>query len=327
MLTNAISQMAESMVYVVYLDQNKWIELSRAVHRPDDFPATYDVLALLVKGTSDGKVVVPLSFTNIYETYKIGDPVRRAALAYVQTTLSGGLVFRGRKRQLWEEILEFFRTHLGFAAPPPTADWFISRLFFESVVEVDDDGLTDRPSDRLIDAMVQRPQHYLYDFLTSAAAQYSAVRTYSEGADDLRRRVEARRKHNAQESLAMRRRIYSALLLLDDIEFLLAAAKFAGVGWSSTGDIGSSHGRRLTVDVPSYYVERELAVRLEAQSRAINENDFRDMRAFTTTIPYADAVVAENQFINLSIQARLGEKYGTMIATDLRTLGAHLQGL
>lgn len=77
---------------------------------------------------------------------------------------------------------------------------------------------------------------------------------------------------------------------------------------------------RLARDVPTYFIERELSLRLEAQSRPIEENDMRDMQAFCAVLPYADLVVAENQFVSLARQANLGEKYGSRLSTDLHHL-------
>lgn len=44
------------------------------------------------------------------------------------------------------------------------------------------------------------------------------------------------------------------------------------------------------------------------------------MQAFGAVMPYADHVVAENQFSSLAIQAGLGKKYGTTISTDILSL-------
>jgi len=79
--------------------------------------------------------------------------------------------------------------------------------------------------------------------------------------------------------------------------------------------------------VPIYYVEREIALRLEAQARPIKENDFRDMQSFCAIIPYADEVIGEKQFVNLAKQAKLDSKYGTKLGTDILSLGERLGGL
>jgi hypothetical protein len=104
------------------------------------------------------------------------------------------------------------------------------------------------------------------------------------------------------------------------MEFIWSCGKAAGATWRSFSDIGSSVARRMMNDVPSYYVERELTLRLESQKRPIDENDFRDMQAFGTVAPYADYVVAEKQFCSLAAQAGLGLKYATTITTDIRSL-------
>lgn len=52
----------------------------------------------------------------------------------------------------------------------------------------------------------------------------------------------------------------------------------------------------------------------------MNENDFRDMQTFQAVVPYADYIVAENQFSNLAIQAGLAKKYGPTISTDILSL-------
>lgn len=148
----------------------------------------------------------------------------------------------------------------------------------------------------------------------------SAVVAFSEGAERLRKRIEGRRSRDKNESLPMRRRIYSAIMMVDDIDFILSCAQAAGAPWRSVSDIGSSLARRMMSDVPSYYVEREIILRLESQDRPVNENDFRDMQTFQAVVPYADYIVAENQFSNLAIQAGLAKKYGPTISTDILSL-------
>lgn len=90
-----------------------------------------------------------------------------------------------------------------------------------------------------------------------------------------------------------------------------------GLDWHTVRDIGSSLIRSIVADIPILNVERELAVRLEDQARGINENDLRDMAAFTTVVPFADLVVAEKQFVNLARQASLDKHQGTTLMTSI----------
>ncbi len=118
----------------------------------------------------------------------------------------------------------------------------------------------------------------------------------------------------------MRRRIYSAIQIINEQETIISIANRLGRKWKSVIEMGEENVRRIVEDVPIYFVEREIAIRLEAQSRAIHENDFRDMQSFCATIPYADEVIGEKQFVNLARQSRLDSKFGTKLSTDLLDL-------
>lgn len=97
-----------------------------------------------------------------------------------------------------------------------------------------------------------------------------AVIKFSEGAELLRQRIENRRSRDENERLAMRRRIYSAIMMVDDMDFILPCVQSAGAPWRSFSEIGSSLAGRMIIEVPSYFVEREITLRLESQRRPIN---------------------------------------------------------
>jgi hypothetical protein len=312
-------------VRIVYLDQNKWVELARAAKYPTKFSEVHSLLTAVIDAVCEGRLALPLTSTILYETHKINNPERREIIARLQAALSGGLVFRGRHKRLQAEISDVARSASGFAPIPRDPFWFLSEIFFESVAEYSDPRMP-TISDRVLSYIRSRPAGCLYDYLvnTPESVRTFAVRQFSEGSNQLRQRIEHRRTRHAQESLAMRRRIYSALLMLDEIHLILAFARSAGVPWTDVSDIGSSNARRIINDVPIYYIERELAVRLEDQKRSVNENDFRDMQGFCAAFVYADHVIGENQFVNLAMQAGLGKKYRTLVSTDLLSLGESL---
>ena len=83
---------------ILYLDQNAWVALARGAWDKLAYPAEHAALSTVVSAVQAEAVVVPLSFTNLYETLKINDPVRRANLARTQSVICGGRVFRGRRR-------------------------------------------------------------------------------------------------------------------------------------------------------------------------------------------------------------------------------------
>ncbi len=313
---------------IVYLDQNKWIDLSRAVKYPAEYPELRKVLEVLVEEAKAGRIAVPLTQTNIYETHKINDPERRHDLAYVQATLSQGRVFRGRHKRLETEVHAVLRGAYGLETADHPPHWFLSKVFFEATLEWKDPRLVPI-SERVMEAIQKEPARHLFEYLmlTPEDVRVTAVATFTEGSDKLRQQIEARRARDANESLSMRRRIHSATLMVDELDLILGFVRSAGLPEQNETEILRKACRKIINDTPTFFIEREIALRLEAQTRPIEENDLRDMQTFCAVVAYADIVVAENLFSNLATQAGLHKKFETVVTTNLRALPEQLQRL
>jgi hypothetical protein len=306
----------------LYLDQNAWVSLARGAWDKASYPQDYIRLVKVVEALQQNRFVVPLSFTNIYETSKINDPVRRANMAQTQVTISQGQVFRGRRRILGETLAAYLSDKFTIARAPPEEHWFLSDLWFEAVAENSPETFGFALSDAALDHMRSYPAKVLFDYLTAndEDVRLEGVRRFSAGSADLVAGIEARRAIVAPEPLALRKRAYGARLIIDELDFILATGRRLGLDWNSVSDIGSSLVRSIPVDVPILATERELAVRLEDQARPIEENDLRDMSAFATVLPLADVVIGEKVFVNLARQARLDKIYGTRLLTFIDDL-------
>lgn len=315
------------MSRILYLDQNAWVALARAAWDKTNYPREHATLAILIDAIKAHGLIVPLTFSNVYETMKINDPVRRANMAHTQAVISKGRVFRGRRRLLGETLSAYFASQFDLPRPAPAELWFLSDLWFEGVADRASGAFDGELSDRIVDLIRANPAELLFDYLVLSddAVRREGVRHYSAGSADLVARIEARRLIAAGETLALRRRAYGAQLIIDEIDFILATGRGLGLDWRDVRDIGSSLLRRLVVDVPMFHVEKELAVRIEDQTRPISENDLRDMSAFTAALPFADFLVAEKPFVNVARQARLGEQYDTTLLTSVFDLPAALQ--
>ena len=307
------------MPRILYLDQNAWVALARGAWDKTEFPREHAVLVRIVEATGSRELIVPLSFTNLYETSKINDPVRRTTMAGLQARISDGRVFRGRRRILSETLSAFLAKHFSLPSPAQAEHWFLSNLWFEAVADLSSKGSGALLSQRALDAIQADLGRHLFNYLVFSDddVRREAVRQYSASSVELLAGIESRRRRAAAETLALRRRAYGAQLIIDELDFILTTGRALGLEWRNVRDIGSSLVRRLTVDVPALHVEKELAVRIEDQARQISENDLRDMSAFTTALPFADVMVAEKPFVNLARQARLGEQYETELFTSV----------
>jgi hypothetical protein len=315
-------------MHIAYLDQNKWIDLARAVNRPAEYPESRKVLETLVERAKAKQVVLPLTQTNIYETHKINDPARRQNLAHVQATLSQGLVFRGRHKRLEMEVTDVLRRAYGLPLTPRDPHWFLSNIFFEATLEWNDPRLGGAVSGQVRDSIRRDPARALFDYLTATPEEVRrlAVSKFSEGADKLRANVETRRQRDANETMDMRRRIQGALLVTSELDLIRSFIAKAEIPGQTESEILRDQCQRIVTDSPTYNIEREIVVRLEAQqNRAIQENDFRDMQTFSAVVAYADIVIAENQFSSLAKQAGFHKSYRTIISPDLLALPSLLE--
>ncbi|PJT27206.1 hypothetical protein CN884_02060 [Ochrobactrum sp. 30A/1000/2015] len=311
---------------ILYLDQNMWIAVAQGVKDPGRYPEAYAVVELLVALGMAGEFTIPLSFTNIYETHKVNDPDRRAHLAWVQASLSQGKVFRGRRALLREQLIDHLSIVFSIAGPTRSHQWFLSEVFFEAVADYDPEVFGVTLSDRFMTWIRDDPPRALFSYLTdkSETNRASAVRKYSAGSSDLIARLEAQRELVNGESLAMRKRVHSARLLIDHLDLIFSLARELSLPISTVSDLGRSRARALVAQVPAFHIERELAAITENEMRSINENDLRDLAALNIVLPYADIVVGEKAFINRARQARLGNHYGTILLTSISELREHL---
>ena len=176
--------------------------------------------------------------------------------------------------------------------------------------------------------MRDNPANALFSYLTdkSEMTRVAAVRRYSAGSNDLITRLEAQRELVQGQTLAMRKRVHSARLLIDHLDLIFRLARELRLPISTVNDLGSSRARALITHVPTFHIERELAAITESESRSINENDLRDLAALNTVLPYADIVVGEKAFVNRARQAGLGKHYNTVLLTSISELQAHLLG-
>lgn len=312
---------------IVYLDQNKWIDLARAVKYPDEEPGMRAVLEWLIEELKAGRVVIPLTATNIFETHKINNVERRLDLAHIQTTMSAGLVFRGRYKRLEVELVDVIRATYTLSKLDREKNWFLSNVFFESFLEWGDPRLGDAVSKPVLDLIRVKPQAMLFDFLMEQPddIRRASVVQFTQGSKKLAERIEARRKRDKDETKETRRNLQNAMLMINEMDHIIPCVALVGIPDKAGFDIMRDNAHAIMDGTPTYYIEREMALLLEDQhNRPINENDFRDMQTFCAVVAYADVIIPENMFSSLARQAGLDKKYNTQIVTSLLELKARL---
>ena len=310
----------------IFLDQNKWIDLTHAFDRPDSNPDLFQLGTKLIESVKSGSIIFPLTVNVLIETYKMGNDENRAKIAEVQAKFSQGLVFRDRNIRLRHEITQFVRKCESLGTITLPTFWWLSRNFIEAFVDLPQAISSFGLEPDQLDGIQADPKRALYHWVATApqGERDLAMHMYNSGSDNLIQRIESRMAKLRNENIHMRRKVYSAVLAIDEGSRILSVAKAIGVDWNGANDIGTQKLKSLMHEVPSYSIEIELASRIESMNRPIQPNDLRDMQAYVSAIPYVDVIIGEKMFVNMALQAGLGKRFGCSISTKILDLEKYI---
>ena len=307
---------------IVYLDQNKWIELSRVHARTVDSGPIANLYSQLLEAVKSGQVLFPLSASHVLETSKRNDPVSRVHLAATQAALSRGYVYRSRAGRLEVEI--HCAVHRLFGTTPPELPprWVIAHGFLQAFEQMDTLVAPPDQVQRLarIYANIDPAELYVgYMKDQDDERRRLAHIKLAESASDLVDRIETRRKRLSGESVDLRRRAYSVQLFMDHQDSFIRILTSLGYSFEQFTALGD-RVKAFVEDVPTLNVEAEMAARLEAKTGFVAPNDLFDIQAFYTAIPYSSRVVAEKASISRARQAKLDVRYKVALSQSLLDL-------
>ncbi|MCK6436206.1 hypothetical protein [Rivihabitans pingtungensis] len=307
---------------IVYLDQNKWIDLARVQAGTETSGPMAILYPELINAVRSKKVLFPLSVSHILETSKQNDPIKRCHLAETQAKLSRGFVYRSRAARLEVEISMALHRLFDIKQPDLPPNWAIAPSFLQAFEPMDALIAPASEVERLarINAHMDPAKQYV-DYMRNqddAARRAANVKIASDTAE-LVSRIEARRTRLVSESVDMRRRAYAVELLMENQNTFLQILDRLGLSFEQLKELGG-RACSLIEDVPTLDVESRMAARLEAQTGSINTNDVFDIQAFYTAIPYSSLVVAEKASISRALQAKLHEQYDVRLSRSLSDL-------
>lgn len=305
---------------IIYLDQNKWIELARVHSGQANSPVLRESYDLLANAVDCGDILCPLSAAHIIETSKRNEPVSRSRLALVQARLSRGFVYRSRRGRLGVELRQTIHRLFGEPAPKLSPNWVIAPGFLQAFDPMDELAASEADIQRIrrLNGCFDPAELYV-DFMVNQddARRRSAHENLARLGRDLIARIEARRSRLSGSSVDLRRRAYSAQLLLDNQELVVQQLEETGHSLAELRRLGDAAVRSLVEDVPSLNVEAEMAARIESKAGRLSPNDLFDLQAFYTAIPYSSGVIAEKAAISGAEQAKLGQRYGVWLSRSL----------
>lgn len=308
---------------IVYLDQNKWIELARVHAGRVSAGPIATLYAQLISAVERGQVLFPLSVSHILETSKRNDPDSRGHVAETQAKLSRGYVYRSRTGRLEVEIRTTLHRLFGTKAPDLPPNWAIAHGFLQAFEPMD--ALIASPTEvqrmARINAFIDPADQYV-DYIKNQDDTLRRIAHAKLAAStmDLVSRIEARRTRLTGESVDLRRRAYSVQLFMDHQDSIIRILNGLGYSLEQLRAIGDLAMRSLIEEVPTLNVEAEMAARLESKTGIIYPNDVFDMQSFYTAIPYSSRIVAEKGAISRARQAKLDVRYQVALSQSLNDL-------
>ncbi|CAI8768540.1 hypothetical protein [Pseudomonas serboccidentalis] len=307
---------------IVYLDQNKWVELARVHAGKIKSGPLVTLYGQLIDAVESGKVLFPLSTSHILETSKRNDPISRGHMAETQAALSRGLCYRSRAGRLEIEIRCALHRLFGGRPPELPEHWAIARGFLQAFEPLD--SLISAPAESRLTEIINSSMDPADLYVSFMSEQDDSRRRFAhvkitEGMSEIISGIESRRALMIGDSLDLRRRCYSAQLFLDHQNSFIRILLELGYSPEQYLALGERI-KSLIEDVPTLNIEAEMAARIEAESGSLKQNDIYDIQAFYTAIPYSSRVIAEKASISRARQAKLDVKYGVTFSRSLTDL-------
>jgi hypothetical protein len=311
----------------IFLDLNKWIDLSRDYHGRLQHEGHRGIASALLEKVDNDEVRMPVGIVHFLEHLQNESPARRKRLAEVFEVYSRGWCFAAWSDICNVEVRQGLKQVLDGLSPARPDVFGRGSMFTASAKgrEIVSKGHTREFSALLSDACAQPGA--LFDLLTTTIdanrkqQKISTANLSSKNAiasEDLRMRrrdcsrEEYRRAQYATYTLTLEKVLVEQLALMHRSirEFL---------------ELGEESLSQFWTDIPSINTGCELTAYRDRQwSRHIQPNDVRDLAQLAIGVPYCDAVVIEKFWKRAITETELGQKYGTAVFCDIAELLPYL---
>ncbi len=274
---------------VVYLDQNKWIELARIVNGLEKTVRARRLLGEVEAALSIG-VLFPISALNILEMSRIKDPGRRGRLGRVMWNYSKGYTTAPLKSILEHEI-EVALAALGYPVVPSRLNYIdvgLAHAFGKDPVVR---GFWDRFGTAADEAMLCGDPSIPIEPLS-----FSSIRHRQKFAQHLTKLNQTKKTLHPKKWDDW---LY-AISMVDIIEPLNEVFSRHGIAASEVGSWGPEKLKQFMNAIPT----RKLDIHLHRQvlkndQYKVKQSDLEDWAGLGAAACYADVVVCEKHFATM----------------------------
>lgn len=311
---------------LIYLDQNKWIDLAKALCGKPDGLRYIAALEAAKRAVQEGNAIFPLSSVHIMEAAKSPKPEQRRQLATLMTWLSQGVVLRAASQIvplcIEQALAQCFGQESKTSPPNLTSRRIEDAFNFDLGTLL---GISPERAEFLRQTL-DSPTAWC-DLLehneeaTRKAATHAMHANgilYAEG-NQLWRSV------LANDNFDTVRRAYAATLTLNFYEKLSRTLHTLGHTMQEWGSLGTERLMDFWSSIPVLSIELELhAQKLREKSSPWKPNDSFDIGALCLAIPACDVVITERFWVSVIKRRAIDRKYDTRVESDLNEIVAIL---
>jgi hypothetical protein len=318
---------------MVYLDQNKWIDLGLAYYRNPRGVRFAKTLQKMYDAAKQKTASFPFSKEHMLETMKMGKIDRRQRLAQVMAMFSEGWATAP-----WDKVNQ---VELSMSIPkafnkPPL---ITSPLVFGRGIEFAFGEPLHAKSRSFIDSLnspIEMKKRMAIQFLaimmssSDESLRKSSIDKYNASMNATADEADRIRKLVLNHNKDTRYRAFTAGHALDFFHFrqeeLMASLTPIGLSFDDFFDtLGGDGLIKLFEDMPTTDILMHLRNQRNNQfEKAISPNDLNDLSFLAVAIPYCDVVITENQWVDLAKRKGFERKYNTVLLSDLAELANYI---
>jgi hypothetical protein len=316
----------------VYLDQNKWIDLSHAYYGIKDGEKFVETLKLIQYAVDHGIARFPISAAHIIETIEHGNIERRKRLARIMVEISQGLTIAPKEKitpfELEIALARMFNKAV-ISLPPEIFGLGIGFIWGISGLGLLENGLPllmrgmDEEASAELDMranLVKGAMDSLIYFFEQKdeVLRKEVTQRYNKDMKINAEYVDKTRKEYKNYNKEKRYLIYASGLINDPQDSLHVSLIKMGLTLDMFLSIGKDGIKAFYEAIPTLNVMIELArERDNDHNKKISENDATDISFLSVAIPYCDIIVTERFWSSLIEKKKLNTKYKTVILRDL----------
>jgi len=300
---------------IIYLDQNKWILLSKGWH--EGAGEVYDLVCELKKKIENKEIMIVISLINLNETLKrIDERSRNKLLDFMFELSQGNTIAPFRDWIIDDEIENLFLERIGKRINIQSK---IIRKGVSGIIgmeaSIKGDFSEEAKTERL--NKVNSLETFKTIFSTpesiSMAKEYSA---YMKEQTDRFEKVRIKERYKIDKKAQFEtvlKNFFGEFIIKRGISFFL---KYGFTIFRQ--DMTINDLQDLMKRLPATYTYFSLEDRRSRDfNRKIKANDLSDLMSFTMGISYCDIIFGENMFVDLAKQSNLDKMYGVIITSSL----------